>query len=147
MYLSIRSVLEILLCALSSTLLSTFHLHNHPVRYYIISVFQTRKASLWDGKNPLLKLTLFSTAGLGRDQSGSKTLTINCARWAVFRWKEGPESNKKQQKISGRNCLALKLSPVELSATIKMLYTFAVQYGSQVWLVQQMNYILNLISF
>lgn len=32
MYLSIRSVSEISLCALSSTLLSTFHLHNHPVR-------------------------------------------------------------------------------------------------------------------
>ena len=32
MYLSTRSVLEIALCALSSALLSTFHLHNHPVR-------------------------------------------------------------------------------------------------------------------
>ena len=32
MYLSTRSVLEISLCALSSTLLSTFHLHNHPMR-------------------------------------------------------------------------------------------------------------------
>ena len=62
-------------------------------------------------------------------------------------WKEGPERDKKQQKISGRNCLALKTKccPVELSAMIKMLYTFVVQYGSQVWLVQQKNYILSLI--